>query len=65
VGLDRLRAAAATIPVIIRTAHNPALFDGWGERGYADLIAKPFDLDDLAGRVRAHTGAPARGPHPP
>jgi two-component system OmpR family response regulator len=59
-GLDRLRAAAATTPVIICTAYRPALFDGWRERGYADLIAKPFDLDDLAAQVRAH----AYGPHP-
>jgi DNA-binding NtrC family response regulator len=50
--LTRLRAGAGAIPVIIVSAYNSRSFTGYAERGFAALIAKPFDLDTLSTVVR-------------
>jgi DNA-binding response OmpR family regulator len=50
--LDALRAAAANASVVIFTAHSPDRFAGHEARGFAGLLPKPFDLDDLLGTVR-------------
>ena len=50
--LDALRAAAGAASVVIFTAHSPDRFAGHAARGFAGLLAKPFDLDELLGLVR-------------
>jgi DNA-binding NtrC family response regulator len=50
--LEAVKAAAGDTPVIIFSAHPPRVFAGYRERGFAGLIAKPFDLDDLLGTVK-------------
>jgi DNA-binding response OmpR family regulator len=50
--LDALRAAAVPAPVVIFTAHSPERFADHAARGFAGLLAKPFDLDELLGMVR-------------
>ena len=56
VGLDRIRAAAPTTPVVICSAHRRDLFDGWAAHGFAGFLPKPFALDDLLAQIRAHLG---------
>jgi DNA-binding response OmpR family regulator len=63
-GLQALRDAAGRSPVVIYSAHSPARFAGHAERGFARLLAKPFDLDDLLAIVRAHLPAPKSGDAP-
>lgn len=67
-GLLRLRQAAAEVPIVIATAYGVEYFDGYGERGFADVVNKPFDLHDLLNRVsvladisRRSLGCPAPG----
>ena len=50
--LDAVRRAAVGSPTIIFTAHTPSAFDGYAERGFAGLIAKPCNLDELLATVR-------------
>ena len=50
--LEAVRAAAGDTPVLIFSAHDPALFADFAARGFAGVIAKPFDLDQLAETVR-------------
>ncbi len=57
--LEALRNAAGLTPVVIYTAHSPARFAGYAERGFAGFLAKPFDLDNLLAIVREHLPAPA------
>ena len=61
--VERIRDAAGGAPVVICTAHDPARFDGFAARGFAGLIAKPFELDNLLGPVGCllgtGTGTPA------
>ena len=45
--LEAVRAAAAGTPVFIFSAHLPRSFAGYAERGFAGVISKPFDLDEL------------------
>lgn len=45
--LERIRRAAGAVPVIICTAHRADQFAGYAARGFAALLEKPFDLDDL------------------
>jgi DNA-binding response OmpR family regulator len=54
--VEELRAAAGGTPVVIFSAHGPNAFAGWRERGFAGLLSKPFDLDDLVATVRALAG---------
>jgi DNA-binding response OmpR family regulator len=50
--LERIRAAGET-PVVIISAHAPGMFADFHERGFAGVIAKPFDIDELLATVRA------------
>lgn len=58
--LDHLKAHAGTTPVIIFTAHLERQFSGFHARGFAGLLPKPFDLDDLVMIVRRTLDAPPR-----
>jgi CheY-like chemotaxis protein len=51
--LEDIRRAARNTPTVIFSAHDPRVFDGWRERGFAGFIAKPFDLDTLLHEVQA------------
>jgi two-component system OmpR family response regulator len=51
--LETVRAAAGQTPVLIFSAHRPDVFTGYAERGFAGVIAKPFDLDELLNTVQA------------
>lgn len=59
--VEELRAAAGATPVMIFSAHTPSAFCGYRERGFAGLISKPFDLDDLLATVRDVLAAPRAG----
>ena len=50
--LGRIREAAGTTPTVLFSAHHPTLLAGHHERGFAGVIAKPFDLDALLETVR-------------
>jgi two-component system sensor histidine kinase/response regulator len=60
--VGRIRAAAGNIPVFIFTAHAPDLFADFHERGFAGVIAKPFDLDELFAAVAHQLRARSRCP---
>lgn len=62
--LDRIRQSAGTTPLIICTAHRADAFVGYRERGFAALLEKPFDLDDLLALMARLLAAP-RSPAPP
>lgn len=47
-----LRRAAGRAPIIVCTAHSGATRENPAARGVADIVAKPFDLDDLLDRIR-------------
>jgi CheY-like chemotaxis protein len=49
--LERLRALAGGAPVVVATAHRPEHVADWRARGFAALLAKPLDLDDLLATV--------------
>ena len=49
--LTVLRAAGST-PVVLFTTHRREPDEVWAA-GFADLITKPFNIDDFAQRVRA------------
>ena len=50
--LERVRDLAGYTPVVIFTAHRQSDFADFKERGFSDLLLKPFDLDDLLETVR-------------
>jgi two-component system response regulator GlrR len=50
--LEAVKTAAGDTPVLIFSAHHPSAFAGYAERGFAGVIAKPFDLDELLTTVR-------------
>lgn len=56
-GLETVRDAAWPSSVVIYSAHSPERFAGYGERGFAGLLPKPFDLDELLAIVREHLPA--------
>jgi CheY-like chemotaxis protein len=58
--LDRLRAASAA-PVVILTTAGAIPFAGYRARGFAGLVTKPFDGDDLSTTLRGILAA-ARAP---
>ncbi len=50
--VEEALAAARGTPVVIFSAHPPSAFTGYRERGFAGLVSKPFELDELLGTVR-------------
>ncbi len=52
--LERVRALSGTTPVVLLTAYRPDYFVDWRERGFAELLPKPFRLDELLATVRRH-----------
>jgi DNA-binding response OmpR family regulator len=66
--LDKLRAhqealaartAGAPAPVLLVSAHHPTVFAAYHEHGVAGVMEAPFDLDELAARVRGLLGTPS------
>ncbi len=57
--LERVHRLAGDTPVIVTTAYSPRFFADYRDRGFADILPKPFRLDDLLAVVRRHL-APAR-----
>ncbi len=55
-GLAAIRDAAGDTPVAIFSAHSPDAFDGYAARGFAGVVAKPFDLDALLASVETLIG---------
>lgn len=55
-GLEAVRDAAGDTPVVVFSAHHPRVFADFHERGFAGLVAKPFDLDTLLATVRHLVG---------
>jgi DNA-binding NtrC family response regulator len=58
--LEAVKAAAGDTPVIIFSAHRADRFAGYAERGFAGIISKPFDLDELLATVEKVLGDRAR-----
>ncbi len=56
VRLDALRLAAAPAPLLIFTAHRDIDEPAVRQSGYAGMLPKPFDIDDLLARVAAAIG---------
>ncbi|HEU5423362.1 MAG TPA: hypothetical protein VFU72_07480 [Nitrolancea sp.] len=48
-----LRQAAGAMQVVIFTAYAPSRFAGYAARGFAGLLAQPFDLDAFLTQVQA------------
>ena len=63
VEVERIRRAAGTTPTVICTAHRSQEFSEFAERGFAAVLAKPFDLDDLLTLVHRLTD-PTDEPRP-
>ena len=55
--LERVRDLSGYTPVVIFTAAGQQEFADYRARGFADLVLKPFDLDDLVATVGRHTGS--------
>lgn len=51
--LAPLVAHAGSTPVILCSAHPPRLYADHADHGFAGLLPKPFDLDDLVALVAA------------
>jgi CheY-like chemotaxis protein len=45
--MARLRALAGDTPVVLFTAHHPALVGDVAAHGFAAVVHKPFDLEQL------------------
>ncbi len=58
--LERIRELAGYSPVVIFTAHREQDFASFRERGFSDLLMKPFDLDELIATVRRNLRPDAR-----
>lgn len=52
--LETIKTHAGTSRVIIFSAHPQRHFTGWQARGFAGVIAKPFDLDELVETVHLY-----------
>ena len=50
--IEQIRAAAGMCPVAIFSAHEAKRFAGLEARGFAALIAKPFEVDEFCDTVR-------------
>ena len=60
--LERVRALSGTTPVVLLTAYRPDYFADWRERGFAELLPKPFRLDELLATVHRHLAPAGRSP---
>jgi DNA-binding response OmpR family regulator len=49
--LSEIRATAGATPVVIVTAQERRRFEGFTDRGFAGLVAKPFDIDTLSALI--------------
>ena len=56
--LRRIRALAGAAPVVICSEYRPEDFAGYRERGFADVLQKPYHPADLLATARRHLGAP-------
>jgi CheY-like chemotaxis protein len=56
--VERVRALAGGAPVVIFTAYGREEFAAYAARGFAGLLLKPFDLDELLATARRHLPAP-------
>jgi CheY-like chemotaxis protein len=56
--VERVRALAGAAPVVIVTAYRAEDFADYAARGFAGLLTKPFDLDELTATARRHLPAP-------
>ena len=54
--VEQIRRAADGTPTVICTAHRSQDFSDFAARGFAAILAKPFDLDDLLSLVHRLTG---------
>lgn len=54
--LEPLRLAAGTTPIVIVTAHRRDDYADYREHGFAAVLGKPFDLDQLYDTVRRVVG---------
>ncbi|HEY8598317.1 MAG TPA: response regulator [Thermomicrobiales bacterium] len=61
--VEQIRRAAGATPTVLCTAHRSQDFSDFAARGFAAILAKPFDLDDLLSLVHRLIG-PAGRPHP-
>ena len=59
--LERIRDLAGSAPVIIFSAHRESDFADFRERGFRDLLLKPFDLDELLDTVKRNLASAERG----
>lgn len=50
--IERLHAAAGTVPVVLLSESGAVPFAGYHERGFAGLINTPCDPDDLSTILR-------------
>ncbi len=60
--LERVRALAGGAPVVLIIAYRPDFFADWRARGFADLLPKPFMLDELLTTVRRQLAPEGRPP---
>ena len=52
--LERVLDLAGDVPVVAMTAYRTDYFADWCARGFAELLPKPFRLDELLATVRRH-----------
>ena len=60
--LERVLDRAGDTPVVLVTAYRPDFFADWRERGIAELLPKPFRLDELLATVHRHLLPAGRPP---
>ena len=63
--LRRIRALAGEMPIVICSEYRAADFAGYRERGFADVLQKPYCPGDLLATVRRHLGPPDAAPMAP
>ena len=63
--LRRIRALAGEAPVVICSEYRAADFAGYRERGFAEVLQKPYHPRDLLATVRRHLGPPDAAPVSP